>query len=167
MVRTTSGLTGVSTGSSFVNSGSKFNTSRLFFCNIWKKWIKIRIRIWLWKLKKIDKKMSKFCLTIIAKKKITSFINFCTKIRKKKKVRLFERFWNSMKDDKILQFWVWMEVWSFDPRDPSIWCPWRKCDVWWPLRLHAPLRIPIASIHFSAWTAKKEKYVKIQSQVFL
>ena len=32
MVRTTSGLTGVSTGSSFVNSGSKFNTSRLFFC---------------------------------------------------------------------------------------------------------------------------------------
>ena len=106
--------------------------------------------------------MSKFCLTIIAKKKITSFsMNFCTKIIKKKKVRLFERFWNSMKDDKILQFWVWMEVWSFDPRDPSIWCPWRKCDVWWPLRLHAPLRIPIASIHFSAWTTKKEKYVKI------
>ena len=36
--------------------------------------------------------MSKFCLTIIAKK-ITSFsMNFCTKIRKNKKVRLFERF---------------------------------------------------------------------------
>ena len=128
MVRTTSGLTGVSTGSSFVNSGSKFNTSRLFFCNIWKKWIKIRIRIWLWKIKKIDKKCRNFVWLLLQKKKSRVLVwIFAQKLEKRKKwdfLSDFETAWKTIKSYNFGSEWRFdlsiLEILPFDVLEENV-----------------------------------------------